>query len=86
VIQTKVFWKYSLKEEPIIGDGILMNVGVVQTWRLKETNQEKKKLPGAEVVQIKRKVKFDRKKEKDLKFKMRSYKRLARSDEMAREI
>jgi len=38
------------------------------TGRLKETNQEKKKLPNAEVVQIKWKVRFDRKKEEDWKF------------------
>jgi len=38
------------------------------TGRLKETNQEKKKLPNAEVVQIKWKVGLDRKKEEDWKF------------------
>jgi len=40
--------------------------GCSSTGRLKETSQEKKKLPNAEVVQIKRRVRFDRKKEKDL--------------------
>jgi hypothetical protein len=36
------------------------------TGRLKETNQEKKKLPNVEVVQLKQRVRFDRKKEYDL--------------------
>jgi cytochrome c oxidase assembly protein Cox11 len=40
------------------------------TGRLKETSQEKKKLPNAEVVQIKQRVRFDRKKENDLQFKI----------------
>lgn len=38
------------------------------TGRLKETSQERKKLPNVEVVQIKWKVGFDRKKEEDRKF------------------
>jgi hypothetical protein len=36
------------------------------TGRLTETSQEKKKLPNAEVVQLKQRVGFDRKKENDL--------------------
>jgi osmotically-inducible protein OsmY len=38
------------------------------TGRLKETSQERKKLPNVEVVQIKWKVGFDRKREEDRKF------------------
>jgi len=40
------------------------------TGRLKETGQEKKKLPNAEVVQLKQRVRFDRKREKDLQFRI----------------
>jgi len=40
------------------------------TGRLKETSQEKKKLPSAEVVQNKQRVSFDRKKEKGLMFRI----------------
>ena len=40
--------------------------GCSSTGRLKETSQERKKLPNAEVAQIERRVEFDRKREKDL--------------------
>jgi len=60
--------------------------GCSSTGRLKETSQERKKLPNAEVVQIERRVEFDRKREKTCSLRLRPYKRLARPDGMAREI
>jgi len=45
-----------------------MDVGVVQPEDWRKQARKERKLPNGEVVQIKRKVGFDRKKEKNLAF------------------